>query len=94
MRRMGPARQRFDADNRVARRVDDRLVMGAQHVVLDGLQQIAFQQLAVGKVGVHRRVIDTGAVAALVLGAVERHVGVAQNVAGVADAAVDHGDAD
>ena len=92
--RMGPARQRLDADDGVAAGIDDRLVGGAQVVVLDRLEQIAFQQFAVGQVGVHRRVVDAGAVAALVLGAIERHVGVAQNVGGVAGAAVDHGDAD
>ena len=63
-------------------------------VVLDRLEQIAFEQLAARQVGVHRRVVDAGAVAAFVLGAIERHVGVAQDVGGVADAAVDHGDAD
>ena len=62
--------------------------------MLDRVQQIAFEQLALRKVGVHRRVVDAGAVAAFVLGAIERHVGVAQDVGGVAGAAVDHGNAD
>ena len=92
--RMGPARQRLDADHVVAAGIDDRLIGGLEAVVLDRVQQVAFQELAVGQVGVHRRVIDAGAVAALVLGAVERHVGVAQDVGGIARAAVDHGDAD
>ena len=46
------------------------------------------------QVGIHRRVVDAGAVAAFVFGAIERHVGVTQNVAGIVGAAVDHGDAD
>ena len=92
--RMIPARQRLDADDLFAARIDDRLVGGGEPVVLDGVEQIAFEQLAVGQVGVHRRVVDAGAVAALVLGAIERHVGVAQNVGGVAGAAVDHRNAD
>ena len=44
------------------------------------------------KSGVHRRVVDARAIAALVLGAIERHVGVTQE--GVSGAAVDHGNAD
>ncbi len=91
---MGPARQRLDADHGVAGGIDDRLIGGAQAVVLDRLEQVAFQQFAIGQVGVHRRVVDAGAVAALVLGAIKRHVGVAQDVGGVAGAAVDDRDAD
>jgi len=89
---MRPARQRLDAERDFAAGVDDRLVGGVQAVILDGVEEIALEQFAVGEVGVHRRVIDAGAVAALVLGAVERHVGVAQDIGGVARAAVDHRD--
>src|SRR6185437_8635411 len=92
--RMGPARQRLDADHLVAAGVDDWLIGGSQPVVLDRLVEVAFEQLAVRQVGIHRRVIDAGAVAAFVLGTVQRHIGVAQNVGGVARAAVDHRDAD
>ena len=75
-------------------RVDDRLVDDVQLLVFDRLAQRAFQQFAIRQVGIHRRVIDTGAVAALVLGAIERHVRVTQDVAGVLDAAIDHRDPD
>ena len=92
--RMVPARQRLDADDLFAARIHDRLVGGGEPVVLDGVEQVAFEELAVGQVGVHRRVVDAGAVAAFVLGAIERHVGVAQNVGGVAGAAVDRRNAD
>ena len=92
--RMVPARQRLDADDLFAAGIHDRLVGGGEAVVLDGVEQVAFEELSVGQVGVHRRVVDAGAVAALVLGAIERHVGVAQNVGGVAGAAVDRRDAD
>ena len=92
--RMRPARQRLDADNAVARGVDDRLIGGADLVVLDGFEQVAFEQFAARQIGVHGGVIDAGAVAAFVLGAIERHVGIAQNVGGIADTAVDDGDAD
>ena len=83
-RRMRPAAERFDADHGLAALVDDRLVEQPQLVVLDRLAQVAFQQLAVGQIRVHRRVVDAGAVAAFVLGAVERHVGVAHDVGGAA----------
>ena len=92
--RMVPARQRLDADDLFAARIHDRLIGCGEPIVLDGVEQVAFEELAVGQVGVHGRVVDAGAVAALVLGAVERHVGVAQNVGGVAGAAVDRRNAD
>ena len=67
------------------RGIDDRLIGGANRPSpSDRVQQIAFQQLALRQVGVHRRIVDAGAIAAFVLGAIKRHVGVAQNIAGVA----------
>ena len=56
--------------------------------------QIVLHELALEQVGVHRVVVDAGAVAALVLGAIERHVGVAHDVGGAADMLVDDRDAD
>ncbi len=91
---MRPAAERLDADHGLAALVDDRLIQQSQAVVLDRLAQVGFQQLAVGQVGIHRRVVDAGAVAAFVLGAVERHVGIAHDVGGAAAVAVDDGDAD
>ena len=93
-RRMVPARQRLDADDIVAAGVDDRLIGRGQLAALDRVQQIAFEQLAVRQIGIHRRVIDAGAVAALVLGAIERHVGVTQNVGCIAGVAIENRDAD
>ena len=92
--RMRPARQRLDADHGIAAGIDDRLIGGGKAVVSDRVQEIAFQELALRQIGVHGRVVDAGAIAAFVLGAIERHVGVAQNIAGVARAPVDHRDAD
>ena len=90
-----PAAQRFDPEH-ASRRSCRRSAGRARRrpVVLDRLAQIGFQELALGEVGVHRRVVDAGAVAALVLGAVERHVGVAHDVGGAGAVLVDHGDAD
>jgi hypothetical protein len=92
--RMGPARQRFHAHHGIAGGVDDRLIGGGEAVVSDRVQEIAFQELALRQVGVHGRVVDAGAVAPFVLGAIQRHVGITQDVAGVARAPVDHRDAD
>ena len=63
--RMGPAAERLDADHGLAALVDDRLVEQLQAVVFDRVAQVGLEQLAVGEVGVHRRVVDAGAVAAL-----------------------------
>ena len=92
--RMRPAAERLDADHGLAAVVDDRLVGDAQLVALDRRAQVVLDQLALEQVGVHRGVVDAGAVAAFVLGAVERHVGMAHDVGGAADLLVDHGDAD
>ena len=92
--RMRPAAERLDADHGLAALVDDRLIQQLQAVVLDRLAQIRLQQLAGGKIGVHRRVVDAGAVAAFVLGAVKRHVGIAHDVGGGAALVVDHRNAD
>ena len=93
-RRVGPAAERLDADHDLATLVDDRLIKQPKLIILDRLAQVAFQQLAVGQICIHRRVINAGAVAALILGAVERHVGVAHDVGAAAAIAVDHRDAD
>jgi hypothetical protein len=94
LHRMDPSRQRLHADQPVAAAIDDRLIDDMQLTVFDRVAERAFEQFTAGEVGVHRRVVDAGAVAALVLGAIERHIGVAQNIAGVLDAAVDDGNAD
>ena len=91
---MRPAAQRLDADHGLAAVVDDRLVGDLQLVALDRRAQVVLDQLALEQVGVHRGVVDAGAVAAFVLGAIERHVGMAHDVGRAADLLVDHGDAD
>jgi hypothetical protein len=89
-----PARQRLDADDLVAARVEDRLVEHFEAVVLDGLAQILLDEFALRQVCVHHRIVDAGSIAAFVLGPVERHIGVAHDVGRSAGARVDHGDAD
>ena len=82
------------ADHGLAVLGDDGLVVQRQPIILDGLAQVGLQQLAAGEVGVHDRVVHAGAVAALVLGAIERHVGVAHDVGDAGAVAVDGRDAD
>ena len=94
LHRVNPARQRFHADQPLAAAIDDRLIDDVELAVFDRLAERAFEQFAVRQIGVHRRVVDAGAVSALVLGAIERHIGIAQDVGGVLGAAVDHGNAD
>ena len=91
---MGPAAQRFHAHDRLAAVVDDRLIGDPQLVVLDRRAQVVLEQLAIEQIGVHRLVIDAGAIAAFVLGPVERHVGVPHDVGGAANVFVDDGDSD
>src|SRR5262249_20007503 len=91
---MNPARQRLDADQLLAAWIDDRLIDDVQLLISDRLTERAFQQFAVREIGVHRGIVDARPVAAFVLGAIERHIGVTQDVAGVLDAAIDHRDAD
>src|ERR1051325_9251935 len=89
---MRPTRQRFDGNDLFATGVDDRLVQDLEALLLDGLAQILLDQLALGQIGVHYRIINAGAIATLVLGAIERHVGIAHDVSRVATrAAVDLG---
>ena len=92
--RMRPAAERLDADHRLAAVVDDRLIGDPQLVLLDRGAQVVLDQLALEQIVVHRGVVDAGAVAAFVLGAIERHVGVAHDVGGAADVLVDDRDAD
>jgi hypothetical protein len=94
LHRVNPARQRFHADQPLAAAIDDRLMDDVELAVFDRLAERAFEQFAVRQIGVHRRVVDAGAVSALILGAIERHIGIAQDVGGVLGAAVDHGNAD
>src|SRR5580704_5992886 len=77
---MGPAAERLDADHGLAAVVDDRLIGDPQLAPLDGGAQVVLHQLALQEIVVHRGVVDAGAVAAFVLGAIERHVGVTHDI--------------
>jgi len=88
------AAERLDPDDRFSAVVDDRLVGDAQAVALDRGAQVVFQDLALDQVRIHRRVVDAGPVAALVLGSIEREIGVAHDVGRAADLLADDSDAD
>ena len=90
--RVCPAAERLDADDRLAALVDDRLVNELQAVIVDCFAQVSFKQLAAGQIGIHCRVIDACAVASLVLGTVQRHVGVSHDVGRGSALVVDHRD--
>ena len=92
--RVVPAAQRLDAGHLLAARVHDRLIGDAQAVLGDRGAQVVLELLALAQVRVHVGVVDAGAAAALVLGAIERDVGAAHDVGGIARLAVDHRDAD
>ena len=78
--RMRPAAECLNADDNFAAFVDHRLIDELQSVFLDRLAQVRFEQLAARKIRIHRGVIDARAIAAFVLGAIERHVGIAHDV--------------
>ena len=92
--RMIPAAQRLDAGHLLAARVHDRLIGDAQAVFGDRRAQVVLELLALAQVGVHVGIVDAGAAAAFVLGAIERDVGAAHDVGGIAGAALDQRDAD
>ena len=91
---MRPTAERLDAHHHFPAVVDDRLIGDPQAVVLDRGAQLVFQELALDQVRIHRRVVDAGSIAALVLRPVERQIGMAHDVGRAADILVDDGDAD
>ena len=80
--RVLPAQQRLDADQGEVVEVVDRLVDEAELVARQRRAQIELELDAAADVGLHLRVEDLVAVLAGGLGLVERHVGVAQQLAG------------
>ena len=79
--RVLPADQRLDLADAAGLEIDDRLVVDAQLVALDGVAQVGLQLQPLHRLGVHARIEDGVAGLALRLGPVHRHVGIAQQVA-------------
>src|SRR5262249_56476295 len=88
------AAQRLDPHHGFAVGRHQGLIGDGEVVVFDGVLQVALHLLALAQVGVHLRVVDAGAVAAVVLGAIERDVGAPHHVGDFAAVAGDRGDAD
>src|SRR5262249_15386251 len=80
---MNPTGQPLDPGQPLPPWIDDRLIDDVQLLISDRLTERAFQQFAVREIGVHRGIVDARPVAAFALGAIERHIGVTQDVAGV-----------
>ena len=94
--RVVPADQRFEAGDFLSRGADDRLICDPQLVAFDRLPQVILEQLAFGRLAVHRRLIKAVLAAAGGLRGVERKVGVAHErvgagAAGIADRDPDRG---
>ncbi len=89
---MRPAAQRLDADD-IAEMIGLRLVDDGDVLDVDGFAQAGFQRLAQLDGGVHLDFEEGVLAAALVLGAIEGEVGLAQGFGGLDVAVVDQGDA-
>ena len=77
---MRPAHQRLEAGDAPGRKVDQRLVVRPQHVVLDGVAQIDLDLAAGLGAGIHPGFEEAEGAAEVVLGAGQRHVGVLQQL--------------
>jgi hypothetical protein len=75
-----PAAERFDADHPFAVGADQRLIDQLKLVPIDGGTEVMLQALAQREIRAHGRIVEARAIAALVLGPVERHVGEAHDV--------------
>ena len=94
VRRMVPARQRLEADDLAGRDRSLRLVEHLQLVVLERLRQLLRQDAPLAHRLVHVGREEAGAGAAVLLGAVERQVGVGEELSRVVAVARIDGDAD
>ena len=91
VRRVVPARERLEADDLAGRDRGLRLIVDFQLVVLDRLAQLLRQDAALAHRFVHVGGEEADARAALLLGAVEREVGVGEQLARVFAVAREHG---
>ncbi len=92
--RVVPTGQGLEADDLARLQVHQRLEVGHDVLVLDGLQQFALQTVALADGLVHLRLEEPQRRAALGLGSVERDVGLAQHLRSVLGVLGDQRDAD
>ncbi len=88
-----PAQQRLEALDAEIGEIDDRLVMDFHFIVRQRLAQVALDLLVLEQAALHLGVEQPDAVAPCGLGFIERHVGMAQQLVGIAGFAGD-GNAD
>ena len=74
--RVVPAQQRLGADDRLVGDADDRLIVKLERILLDRNAQCLFQRVLIEPVRGHVGIEELVGVAAKLLGAVHRHVGV------------------
>ena len=91
---MRPAHQRLEAGDAPGRKIDQRLIIRPQHVVLDRVAQIDLDLAAALGASVHLGLEKAESAARVVLGAGQRHVGVLQKLLGFIAVAGRHRDAD
>ena len=91
---MRPAHQRLEAGDAPGRKIDQRLVVRPQHIVLDGVAQIDLDLAAALGAGVHLGFEEAEGATKVVLGARQRHVGVLQQLVGLVAVARRHRNAD
>ena len=92
--RMVPAQQRLEAADLAARKLDQRLIVELEFVGEQRLAQVELQPAALLHLRVHLRLEEMIGAAAVGLGAIERHVGVAQQLIGLVAVGRRHGNAD
>ena len=91
---MVPADQRLEARDLAAFDLDQRLVMQLELFGEQRLAQIEFELAPLLHLRVHFRLEEMEGAAAVGLGAIERHVGIAQQLIGLVAVGRRHGDAD
>ena len=89
-----PAHQRLEAGDAATLEIDQRLVIGLQHVVLDGVAQIDLDAAAALRARVHFRFKEAERPEPFALGARQRHVGILEQLLGVVAVAGRNRDAD
>ena len=91
---MRPAHQRLEAGDAAALEIDQRLVVGAEHVVLDRVAQLDLDLAAALSFCMERGLEEGEAAARIQLGARQRHVGALEQLFGLIAVTGRHRDAD
>ena len=91
---MRPAHQRLEADDRAGREIDERLVVHLELAAASAVAQIDLELAARLHARVHLGLEEAERALAVGLGAVERHIGVLEQLVGVLAVAGRQRDAD